>query len=228
MSQGNIFASAEDLNEPQGLAQLAKDDKWGEPNNGLATQLFPQSEEYVIGKPMKFGLVLKNVSDSVKKYNDSSTSFKPLIVKTPDNNYPYDKIGPFSTMVRPDSSIDACEIVILFEDRDITDEYLVIKPGKYTAQFRGGGGLPISNIVEFEVKPGKPNERDFLVSLLINILPDESESQFRRNVMSLQNKKKMRSQLLWLVAVKWTVSALCYGRQKRREQSSTNDILLRQ
>jgi hypothetical protein len=174
MSQGNIFASAEDLNEPQGLAQLAKDDKWGEPNNGLATQLIPQSEEYVIGKPMKFGLVLKNVSDSVKKYNDSSTSFKPLIVKTPDNNYPYDKIGPFSTMVRPDSSIDACEIVILFEDRDITDEYLVIKPGKYTVQFRGGGGLPISNIVEFEVKPGKPNERDFLVSLLINILPDES------------------------------------------------------
>jgi len=155
--------------EPNDLAKLAKDDKWGEPNNGLVTQLIPQSEEYVIGKPMKFGLVLKNISDSAKEHNRMVTIFKPLTVKTPDNNYPYDKIGPFSTQALQDESIDPCMVVILLENYDITEEYVILKPGKYTVQFRG---KPASNIIEIEVKPGTPDERDLLVATLLSIIPE--------------------------------------------------------
>jgi hypothetical protein len=172
ISQGNIFASAEDLNEPQGLAQLAEDDKWGEPNNGLATQLIPQCGEYVIGKPMYFGLVLKNVSDSVKEYDSQAgiACCGSLMVKTADNNELYDKKGPYQTQGGM-QQIKADEIVTLFENRDVTDQYLIIKPGKYKIQFRG---IPASNVIEFEVKQGTPDERDLLVSLLVRILPDSS------------------------------------------------------
>jgi len=153
----------------EGLPLTPKDDQWGEPNNGLVTQLIPQSEEYVIGKPMKFGLVLKNISDSAKEYNRYAATFKPLTIKTPDNNRPYDKIGPYSTIGMQDDSIDPCKIVTLFKDYDITDDYVILKPGKYTVQFRG---RPASNIIEFEVKPGTPDERDLLVVTLQSILPD--------------------------------------------------------
>lgn len=169
-SQSNTFAA----DEPNGLAKLARDDKWGEPNNGLVTQLIPQSEEYVIGKPMKFGLVLKNISDSVKQYDRFDSSFKSLVIKTPDNNRPYDKIGPYSTQEEPFISIAAGEIVALFENKDITEEHLILKPGKYTIQFRSysKSELPKSNIIEFEVNPGTPEERDLLVASLLEILPD--------------------------------------------------------
>lgn len=172
ISQGKVLSVEKEPNEPEVLARLVEVDNWGEPNNSLATQLVPQSEEYIIGKPMKFGLVLKNVSDSMKNYHNGVMLFKPLIIKTPDNNCPYDKEGPYQTMEGPNHSIGAGEIVTLFENRDITGEYVIIKPGKYRIQFRGGSKLPASNIIEFEVKPGTPDERDLLIASLLDVLPD--------------------------------------------------------
>jgi hypothetical protein len=172
-SQGNLFASEDDFNKPQGPAQLIDANKWGEPNNGLVTQLIPRSVEYVVGKPMKFGLVLKNIIGSVKQYNNWAVYSKPLRIKTPDNNCPYDKKGPFSTQAGMLQPIDVNEIITLFEDLDVTDQYLIIKPGKYTVQFCSIDP-PASNVIEFDVKPGKPTEQDLLVSLMLNILPDAS------------------------------------------------------
>ena len=171
--QGNVFAIEEDSNETEELAQLVEDDKWGEPNNGLATQLISQNEEYTVGKPMKFGLVLKNIRDSVKQFDrqEAIACCGLLMVKSADNNELYDKRGPYQTQGAP-QPIEAGEIVTLFENRDIIDEYVIIKSGKYTIQFRGGGEFPPSNIIEFEVKPGTPDERDFLIASLIDIFPD--------------------------------------------------------
>jgi hypothetical protein len=90
--------------------------------------------------------------------------------KSADNNQLYNKRGPYQTQGAP-QPIKAGEIVTLFENRDITDEYVIIKPGKHIIQFRG---IPMSNVIEFEIEPGTPDERDLLVSLLVNILPDSS------------------------------------------------------
>ena len=188
--QGNIFASAEDFNESQGLAQFAENDKWGEPNHGLATQLIPQSEEYVIGKPMKFGLVLKNVSDSVKQYDrQEAICVRSLIVKTADNNEIYYKKGFYQTS-RGFQKIEPNEIVALFENRDITDEYVILKPGKYTIQFSSVGTAPASNVIEFEVKPGTPDKHDYLISLLVYVLPDANWYAEIRNIRSAPAGRK--------------------------------------
>lgn len=164
--------------KPEGLALLAKDDKWGIPHDGYATQLIPQSEQYIIGKPMKFGLVLKNISNSVKLYDHQGVVFNSLLIKTSDTNEQYYKHQPFQTG-GAGQPIDKSEIVTLFENRNITDEYVIIKPGKYTIQFRSGyygmtgdSNFPASNVIEFEVKPGTPNEEDILISSLVGILPD--------------------------------------------------------
>jgi hypothetical protein len=168
------------LGEPNnGLAKLAKDDKWGEPDNGFITQLIPQNEEYIVGKPMKFGLVLKNISNTAKSYDHQAITHNTLIIKNPENNEPYYKVGCFQTVGGP-HPIDKGEIAILFEKRNITNEYVIIKPGQYTIQFRGGiygmapdSNFPPSNIIEFEVKPGTPDEHDLLISSLVGILPEK-------------------------------------------------------
>ncbi len=183
--QNNVFA-AENSNESEKMAKLMaettgkskgqpllpRDENWGEPNNGLVTQLIPQSEEYVIGKPMKFGLVLKNVSDSVKEYDRQEfiACCGSLMVRTIDNNGLYDKKGHYQTAGGM-QKIEPGEIVTLFENRDITDEYVIMKPGKYIIQSHP---IPASNIIEFEVEPGTPDQQDLLVSLLVNVLPDKS------------------------------------------------------
>ncbi|MDD5326542.1 MAG: hypothetical protein PHY02_01860 [Phycisphaerae bacterium] len=173
VSQGNIFAAEQDSNEPEELAQFAEDDKWSEPNDGLVTQLIPQNEYYILGKPMEFGLVLKNISDSEKKYDPQrAIGMHSLIVKTADNSRVYYKAGPYQTSGGP-RPIESGEVVTLFENRDISDEFAITKPGKYTVQFRGFYRLPASNVIEFEVKTrGTPDERDVLIDQVIDVLPD--------------------------------------------------------
>jgi hypothetical protein len=173
-----ILRIEKEFKKPEGLALLAKDDKWGKPDNGYVTQLIPQIEKYIVGKPMKFGLVLKNVGESVRWYDHQGISHNVLRIKTGDNNEPYYKVGPFQTG-GAEHPIDKGEVVTLFEGRNITDEYVIIKPGKYTIQFRGGdygmaidSTFPASNVIEFEVKPGTADECDLLISSLVGILPD--------------------------------------------------------
>jgi hypothetical protein len=158
----------------EGLPLTPKDDKWGEPNNGLMTQLIPQSKEYIVGKPMYFGLVLKNTGDTVKEYDHQGISHNALIIINANNNEAYYKKGPFQTQGAP-HQIDSGKIVTLFENRNIADEYVMTKPGIYTIQFRGGyfgSYFPASNIIRFEVKPGTPDVRDLLINSLVEIIPD--------------------------------------------------------
>ncbi|MBN2020458.1 MAG: hypothetical protein JW749_09560 [Sedimentisphaerales bacterium] len=177
--QYSIFAHAKDSNESDMYMAILsgksggstpESDKLGEPNDFI-TELIPQSEEYFVGKPMKFDLVLKNVRDSVKKYDYGVIFYRPLIVKAADNNEPYYKLSP-GQMVDSWRSIGPNEVVPLFENLNIANEFVIIKPGKYKVQFRGGRNLPESNVIEIEVKPGTPNQRDYLIYLLVDVIPD--------------------------------------------------------
>jgi len=139
--------------------------------NGLITEIIPESNEYIVGKPMRFSVVLENISDVNKNYKE--VIYKPLVIKEPDGNCPYDKLGPYQTMEGAIKTIAAGEVRTLINKKDIAEEYLIIKPGKYTIQFNGGNMLPVSEIYELEVKDGKPDDRDIIIESLINVLPDE-------------------------------------------------------
>jgi hypothetical protein len=58
--------------------------------------------------------------------------------------------------------------VTLFDYLNITEDYVITEPGKYTIRYCG----PSYNVIEFEVKPGTPDERDILIASLVDILPD--------------------------------------------------------
>jgi hypothetical protein len=179
ISKTEIVRIEREFRKPEGLALSAKEGNWGRPYYGYATQLICQSKKFVVGKPMKFGLVLKNIDNSLKWYDHQAISHNSLMIKDPNANEVYYKKGPFQTS-GTDHPIDRGEIVTLFEDRNITDEYLITKPGRYSIQFRGGNygaavdsTFPSSNIIKFEVKEGTLPKEDRIISQLIEILPNK-------------------------------------------------------
>ena len=163
--------------KPKGIALLAKDKNWGEEKYGYRTQLIPVSKAYVIGQPMNFHLVMKNVSPDIKWYDDMSVAYTCLTIKDANGNDAHYKLGSLQTGLGLCPSIGSGEIVTLFENEDIGNGYVIVKPGKYTIQFSGISGegaymaLPASNIIEFEVKAGAPRRPDFLIDSLSKIFP---------------------------------------------------------
>ena len=119
---------------------------------------------------------MKNVSNSLKMYDNKAIGHDSLIIKYSRGKAVYYKAGSFQTL-GGGRSIDAEEIVTLFQDRDITGEYALAQPGTYTIQFQEGNygmsrdsTFPASNILAFEVR-GKPSKHDVLIALLVEIVP---------------------------------------------------------
>jgi hypothetical protein len=63
-------------------------------------------------------------------------------------------------------------VVFLFEGLDIDSQYLIVKPGKYSVQFRGGS-VPRSNTVEIDVRPGTLPPIKRIVARLLDVLPKD-------------------------------------------------------
>lgn len=176
LSENDIDKIEKTFKKPKGVALLAKDEKWGEKQNGFQTQLIPANRQYVVGQPMILHLVLKNVGGDFQRYDKQDMS--SLSIKDTNGNQVFSKSPPVQKL-GSSFPIDTGEIFSLFEKEDITSEYVIVKPGKYTIQFIGFQDgpttdfyLPSSNIIEFEVKPGIPNPHDVIIYSLKDILPN--------------------------------------------------------
>lgn len=163
------------LKKPEGTALLAKEENWGESEFGYRTQLIPLSEEFVVGKPMLFGLLLKNDTDTIKWFDSQGILHSCFKVVGP-NEAPVLCIQHVFSTMGYELPIDTGEIAILSEHRDISGEYVMTQPGKYSIQIDGhnyGIGLPDtfpkSNVVEFEVQPGPGKSPDRLHGKLASI-----------------------------------------------------------
>ncbi|MFC1599267.1 hypothetical protein ACFL2W_00600 [Candidatus Omnitrophota bacterium] len=174
ISRDSIEKIEKKFKKPEGTALLARQDCWGEEKSGLRTQLIPMSDEYVLGKPMKFSLLMQNVGDSVYWYDKQGIINDRFIVKDPQGKQAYNKHQPYQTCGY-DEPIDRGEINILFENRDIAEETVIINSGEYTVQFSETTFrnviLPASNILEIQIKQGKPRREDILITSLVEILP---------------------------------------------------------
>jgi hypothetical protein len=144
---------------------------WGREIRGLKAQLIPLSEEYVIGQPMLFALVLTNASNQIAWYDPQQVAQNnPFTIKDPDGQQLAFLAKSQSTMgyARP---LDAQETTVLLESFDITRFYPMVKAGKYTIQHTSfEEWVPHSNILTFEVKPGIPAARDILVSQIFQVI----------------------------------------------------------
>lgn len=149
-----------------GIKQMGKDIKF---------RLTALSREFVIGQPMLFRVEMTNVSKSPIEFELTMDVMvnDPMIVKGPDGNLvPYVDTGyqipAQSEVVQPR------ETVALAVEYDVTSQYRIIKPGRYTFQFNGcrGYGMSPSNVVEIDVKPGELSPADIIVERLLKILPE--------------------------------------------------------
>ena len=165
--------------------------EWGPMQNQLRTRLVPLQQKYIVGQPMKFRLEMTNTGNSTIMYDSQQVDVNnAMIVTEPEGKTSPYIAGSFQTAGGP-KPIEPEEIVILFDQFDITSQYFIDKPGRYTVQFRGQdkafGEVPIpeSNILKIEVQPGNLSPSYLIVGRLLDILsegwsltlvtPDEAE-----------------------------------------------------
>jgi len=138
---------------------------------GLEVYLVPLVEVFVIGKPMLFRIELANVSDETLGYRQTSYMVNdPMIVTDPDGNrVPYMDTS-YQTAGGPDF-IEPGETLALVESYDVTSQYHITKPGKYSFQFTRFY-LKQSNVVEVEIKEGELSPQEIATERLKPIVPE--------------------------------------------------------
>jgi hypothetical protein len=137
---------------------------------GLEIRLVPISEEFVIGEPMLFRLEMTNVGDETLPYWPTSYMVNdPMIVKGPNGKSVAFMGGSCQTAVWLEF-IEPGETIILVGSYDVTSQYDIVSPGKYSFQFKRW--IKPSNIVEVDIKPGELSPAESLVQILTPILPE--------------------------------------------------------
>jgi Leucine-rich repeat (LRR) protein len=146
----------------------AEADQWGPEYRGLRTRLVPLEKQFVLGQPMRFRLEMKNVGQHKATYDRPHVYVNnPFAVRDPQGNHVL-YIG-FEAQMGPSDrpSLAPGSTIILVDNLDLTLQYFIAKPGKYTVKFPG------SNTLVIDVQPG-PLPPAFRVAVrLRDILPKD-------------------------------------------------------
>ncbi len=161
---------------------------------GIDVHLTALSKEFVIGQPMLFRVEMINISESSIKHMITSSAMvnDSMLIKGPGGNMiPYVDTS-YQTMAQ-DKEIESGEIIILTDKYDVTTQYCIVVPGRYTFQFNGFKhyGINPSNIVEIDVKPGELLPADSIVERLLPVLPEGWV--FTRTLLPRQNTSEKTS-----------------------------------
>lgn len=164
--------------------------RW-ESHEGIRYVLTPATAEFMLGQPMLLRLEMRNEGTEPVGYMRTSVMLNdPLLVTGPDGQtLPYMDTS-YQTMVGSDAILPG-EVIVLADAYDVASQYGIVRPGRYTFQFRSThlGGKP-SNICEVDVKPGPLPDVETIVERLLPILP--AGWRFTR-YMALQNDNDPRS-----------------------------------
>jgi len=137
-------------------------------------RLVPLSQNFVIGKPMLFRLEMTNTTDKTIGYTQTSWLVNdPMTIKDPNGvTAPYVD-SSYQTPAAP-AFAEPGQTVILADNYDVRSQYHIVKPGRYTFQFKGlSNHMKPSNIVEVDIKPGPLSPLETVVEKLIPVLPKE-------------------------------------------------------
>lgn len=119
------------------VAVVTAEAEWGPPKGGFATRLAPLEERYVLGRPMRFRLEMKNGSSSRMLFDAQQVDCNwSMIVTGPDGKRAA-YIAPGYQTVGFDRAIDPGEVVVLLRGLDIASQYYVGRPGRYRVQYDG-------------------------------------------------------------------------------------------
>jgi hypothetical protein len=171
-------------------------DQWGPDRNGLRTRLLPAQTEYTVGRPARFRLEMKNFGKTDRKFDSQSVDVNGSIrISGPDRKPVRYVAGGFQTGGHS-RSIAPAETVVLFDKLDLADQYVMVKPGMYTLQFRGTNviwdsesGIPSSAEVTIEMRPGKAPASMQVPARLAEIIPAKWALSLNGRVYEVENGK---------------------------------------
>jgi len=136
---------------------VAAAEEWGPVQQGLKVRLTIPKLRYVLGRPIKYWVDVKNESDAPKTLNPYTGLTDPLeITDAAGNHIPY-RGPPYEAFydMGPGPPIKPGETRTLTDGRDLSKDYALARPGHYTVQFRGAlvgpSPVPPSNRVDMEV-----------------------------------------------------------------------------
>jgi hypothetical protein len=161
---------------------------------GFEIKLTALDKEFVIGQPMLFRVEMHNISKSPIRWMHTSSAMvnDSMFIKGPDGNIiPY--VDTSYQTEAQDKEIKPGEKVILADQYDVTTQYCITTPGRYTFQFNGFKHYEInpSNIVEIKVKPGKLLPADSIIEQLLTVLPEDWK--FTRTLLPRRNTSEKTS-----------------------------------
>lgn len=141
----------------------------GEFDKAIKYVLTPISDEFVIGRPMRFRLEMTNTADKPFGYwRMDVMANDPMIVTDPNGQMlPYVDTG-YQLDMGSDAILPG-ETIVLAEEYDVTSQYRILRPGSYTFQFKLYDRR--SNVCSVEVKPGPLPQMEQIVEKLLPVLP---------------------------------------------------------
>ena len=151
---------------------------WGAATGGVRTCLMPVGTNFALGQPMQFRLEMENVGKRTIEYDSQQVAVNEsmLIKDSAGKECPF--IAPGCQTGGSPAPLEPGKKVVLFEKLDVAEQYLILKPGRYTFQFRGQDkafgevDIPLSNVVTTEVANGSVPASREIVNNLIGLGPD--------------------------------------------------------
>jgi hypothetical protein len=112
---------------------------WGWELAGLRTRLAPVEKQFALGQPMMFRLELKNFGQAAVPYDSQAVATNGSLAVRDPQGRPVRYIGGSLQTAHggPLPSLAPGKTAILFDGLDLASQYLIVRPGKYTVQFRG-------------------------------------------------------------------------------------------
>lgn len=126
-----------------------------------------------LGVPIKVSVSVTNEGPQEVEVDRSATAFDCFEVIDSDGRVlPY--VGFDGQIMIKRTRVQSSSTVMIAEALDLTDKYLVQKPGKYSVRLaRGASGLPSSRAITVDVAPGQLSVFDELAARLIPVCPKD-------------------------------------------------------
>lgn len=144
---------------------------WGEAKDGVATSLTLVTEKPTLGQPLLVKLEMRNTGTAPATFDSQQAAVNgSLDVKGPDRaKVPY--IGAPVQTLGGNKTLKANETVTIFASLDVNSQYHLNRTGKYTIQFRGGNGLPTSNVLTVTLADAPLSDYQKLYGTLQKVTP---------------------------------------------------------
>ena len=151
--------------------------------NEISTLLVATKAVVQLGDPIEVSLIVMNEGDRELTVDKSATAFDCFDV-TDEEGQPVPYVGFMGQVFANSVTLQPSSTDLLVERLDLADKYLFQKPGRYAIRFRGGPafpsvsnrvrpltGIPASNPILVEVRPGQLGELDQIVARLLTVCP---------------------------------------------------------